>query len=277
MSAAQSMIRTGRRGVTHELWMATADFTSSLKRIKLAWALASHDVVARYRGSLIGPLWITISMGIMVLGIGTLYSQLFKIDTSVFLPYVAIGLVTWGLISGVIIEGCDTFVQAGGMLRQTALPMFTFTWRILLRNLINLAHHGVIVVAVLAWSGGWRSASPWWALLGLALVVLNLGWLSMFAGIVSARFRDVPQIVVAVMQFAMFLTPVFWQASQVPERHAVLAFNPFYYMLDSVRSPLLGAPIDPLTVPVLVMIIVVGWSLTITLFTLTRRRIVHYL
>jgi ABC-type polysaccharide/polyol phosphate export permease len=97
------------------------------------------------------------------------------------------------------------------------------------------------------------------------------------AAIASARFRDVPQIVTSIMQFAIFVTPVFWTPDRFPERHAVLAFNPFYHMLAAVRSPLLGQPVDSLSYGVLIGLAVAGWAASFSVFALTRRRIVHYL
>lgn len=278
MQTAEHMLRTGRHGTLHEFGMAFADLKASTKRIGLAWSLAWHDVVSRYRGSILGPFWITLSMGLMILGMGFLYAEIFKISIQEYMPFVALGLVFWGVIVGVITEGCDTFVHASGMLSQTSLPMFTFVWRTVLRNLINLAHHLIIVVVVLIWFGYWKVANVPMALLGIALVLLNVSWASMAVGIASARFRDVPQIVGSIMQFAMFMTPIFWQPGRMSGKaHAILVFNPFFHMIDGIRAPLMGGQSGSGTYPILAILAVLGWLGTFTIFTLTRRRIVHYL
>lgn len=278
MDSATHMLRTGQRGGLFQLQMALRDLKGSGQRLGLAWSLAWHDIVSRYRGSVLGPFWITLSMGLMVLGIGFLYANLFKIPVNEFLPFVALGIVFFGVMTGIINEGCETFVQAKGMLSQTSLPMFTFVWRTILRNLISLAHHLVIVVAVLTFYGYWGKANPLLALGGLLLMVVNAAWISMIAGIASARFRDIPQIVVSIMQFAIFMTPVFWTPQRFSsENMAVLHLNPFFHLLDAVRAPLLGQTVMPTTYLVLVTMAVVGWVLTFALFARTRRRIVHYL
>jgi ABC-type polysaccharide/polyol phosphate export permease len=277
MQTAQHMLRTGNRGAMQEYGLAFADLKTSLRRLGLARSLAWHDIVSRYRGSILGPFWITLSMGLMVLGIGVLYSRLFHVAVQEFIPFVALGIVSWGLITGTILEGCETFVMARGMLSQTSLPMFTFVWRTVLRNLINLAHHAVIIVAVLAWYGVSPRINLPLALVGLVLVLLNISWISMLAAITSARFRDVPQIVGSVMQFAIFMTPVFWKPDSIRSNHAVLVFNPFYYMLESIRTPVLGGVTAHHTYAILVIMAVAGWIITFATFARTRRRIVHYL
>jgi len=278
MDTATHMLRTGRRGALFELNMAFQDLRNSVRRLGLAWSLASHDVVSRYRGSILGPFWITLSMGLMVLGIGVVYAKLFGSTLGEFLPLVALGIVFFGAISGIITEGCFTFVSAASMLSQTNLPMFTFVWRTVLRNLINLAHHLVIVVAVLVFYGYWRHTNLPGAAVGLVFLVVNAAWISMAIAIASARFRDIPQVVTSIMQFAIFVTPVFWPAERLKgARHAVLDFNPFYHMLEAVRAPLLGHAIAPHTYSFLAILALIGWSLVFSLFAVTRRRIVHYL
>ncbi|MDB5468219.1 MAG: ATP-transporter permease [Phenylobacterium sp.] len=277
MDTATHMLRTGRRGTLFEFHMALRDLRLSAERIGLARSLAWHDVVSRYRGSILGPFWITLSMGLMVLGIGFVYANLFGITLRDFLPLVALGIVFFGTISGIITEGCETFVHAAGMLSQTSLPMFTFIWRTVLRNLINLGHHMVIVVAVLIYYGYWRHANVPVAVLGLVFLVANSAWISMLVAIASARFRDIPQIVISVMQFAIFVTPVFWPAGRLGGHRAVLDFNPFYHMLEAVRAPLMGGHVAEHTYLALAIMAALGWAVTFSVFAVTRRRIVHYL
>ena len=277
MDTATHMLRTGQRGTLFQLQMAGRDLRNSFGRLGLAWSLAWHDVSSRYRGSILGPFWITLSMGLMTLGIGFLYANLFSIELHIFLPYVALGIVFFAVMTGTSNEGCDTFVQAAGILSQTSLPMLTFVWRTVFRNLINLAHHLVIVVGVLIFYGYWRTADAPMALLGLVLMVANASWLSLLVGIASARFRDIPQIVMSVMQFALFMSPVFWKPDRLKDYQAFLDLNPFYHLLEAVRAPLLGTPVAPGTYLFLVGMAVAGWLVTFLIFARTRRRIVHYL
>jgi len=87
----------------------------------------------------------------------------------------------------------------------------------------------------------------------------------------------VPQIVQSVMQFAIFMTPVWWQPARLGKNHPFLDFNPFYHVLEAVRAPLLGAHVSGHTYAVLALMGLVGWLVTFFVFTRTRRRIVHFL
>ena len=109
--------------------MAFADLRASTQRIGLAWSLAWHDIVSRYRGSMLGPFWITLSMGLMVAGIGFLYANLFKVPVNEFIPYVALGIVFWGdrpgpalWLGGAMVLGGVLAVALRAGARQRRLP-----------------------------------------------------------------------------------------------------------------------------------------------------------
>lgn len=268
---------SGRKSYLSEFAETGHDFHESFTRFPLAINLAVQDILSRYRGSILGPWWITIMTMTLVLGIGIEYSALFHQKVHDLLPFVAIGLVFWGFLSTSISEGGDAFVAGAGMIKQTAIPLPLFILRCLVRNLINLAHQIVIVVAVLFWFRIYSGPGMLWALAGLALLVVNLGWLGLILAMVCARFRDLPQIVVAVLQLMFFLSPIFWTPPASLVNNPLVAANPFYFSVESVREPLLKGTMPMQAGTILLPLAVVGWAGTILLYNQTRRRVVHYL
>lgn len=236
-----------------------------------------HDIASRYRGSLLGPFWITATTAAMIGGVGLMYSQLLNMSLAQYIPWLATGIVFWGLFSQVITEGCDSFISSGTIIKQTSIPMGTFIARMLTRNLISFSHQVLIVLAVVVYFGIWRVSNPLLSLAGLVLVLVNLCWVALATGIISARFRDVPQIITALMQVSLFLTPVFWRPESIRTHRFILDGNPFYHMLEVTRRPLLGEPVSLHSYQILLVMALVGWVLTFLLFSRTRRRVVHYL
>ena len=96
MDTATHMLRTGRRGALFEYQMAfgTCALRSSGSTSPGRWPGTTS--VSRYRGSILGPFWITLSMGLMVVGIGVLYANLFGVALHDFMPFVALGIVFFG-------------------------------------------------------------------------------------------------------------------------------------------------------------------------------------
>lgn len=87
---------------------AKEDLLLGLSRWRLAWALARSDITHRYRGSVLGPIWLTISTAVMLVSLGFLYAKLFQIDISVYLPWLAVSLILWNMIAQAIGEACTT-------------------------------------------------------------------------------------------------------------------------------------------------------------------------
>ena len=77
-----------------------ADIAGGVRLWRLAVTLGWLDIRLRYRGSMLGPFWLTISTGVMVGALGVLYSTLFKIDVRDYLPFLALSQVLWGFLGG---------------------------------------------------------------------------------------------------------------------------------------------------------------------------------
>ena len=78
---------------------ALEDLATGLRRWRLPAALARLDIRNRYRGSVLGPFWLTLSTAVMVVGLGLLYSSLFKMELANYLPFIAVSLIVWNMIS----------------------------------------------------------------------------------------------------------------------------------------------------------------------------------
>jgi ABC-type polysaccharide/polyol phosphate export permease len=268
---------SGRTDYLSEFTETGHDFLETFRRFPLALNLALQDILSRYRGSVLGPWWITLMTMTLVLGIGVNYSALLHQSVKDLLPFVAIGLVFWGFLSAGISEGGDAFVAGGAMIKQSSLPLPLFILRCLFRNLINLAHQLVIIVAVMLWFRIYPGANVLLAIPGLIILILNLGWVGLMLAMISTRFRDMPQIVAAVLQVVFFLSPIFWTPPPALKNSLFVAANPFYFAIESIRAPLLHGYTPPQTYLLLAPMAVVGWIATILVYNQTRRRVVHYL
>jgi homopolymeric O-antigen transport system permease protein len=223
---------------------AMADVVGGLRLWRLAWALGWLDIRLRYRGSMLGPFWLTISTGVMVGALGLLYSTLFKINLRDYLPFLALSQVLWGFLAAVVSEACTVFTDAEGVIRSVRMPFFVFSMRALVRNVIALGHNILVIVVVFAIFSMWPSTAALMAIPGLVLWVVDALALTLLLGAFCARFRDIQPIVNSVMQIAFFMTPVIWKPSQLdPSSIEKLAFNPFYDLLDITRGPILGTEV----------------------------------
>jgi ABC-type polysaccharide/polyol phosphate export permease len=238
--------------------------------------LAMLDVKMRYRGSMIGPFWITLSMAIMVGAMGLIYAKLFRQDIASYLPFLTVGVIVWSFVAGQINEGCQTFISAQGLIQTVALPFSVHAYRQVARNLIILAHNLVIFPPVMLYfhiAFSWRVVE---AVPALALLAINSVWIAIFFGIISARFRDVPQIVQNFVTIAFFVTPIFWPPSQLGRWQEIAELNPLFAAVDIVRSPIMGQATAAHSWNIMLDVTVLGWGAAFLLFSRFYSRIAYW-
>lgn len=220
--------------------MAWADVCSGLSQWRLIWRLAILDLRNRYRGSLLGPIWLTMSIAVMVAGLGVLYGQLFRLDVAIYLPHLAVSLVLWNWMAGSLNESCSAFTGAEGIIRQVQMPYSVHVLRCVVRNTLVAAHTLPVPIFVMWLFGHLPGQEALLVLPGIFIVLINMTTLGYFLGMACARFRDVSPIVANVVQLAFFVTPVIWKAELLGEQRVWLLLNPFYNLLETVRGPLVG-------------------------------------
>jgi len=254
-----------------------SDVARALAAWRIWWMLARNDIGRRYRRSSLGPFWFTISMGVMVAGLGIVYTTIFRTSIGEYLPFLACSLVFWTFMSVTIIESCGAFAESEDIIRQIDISNFAFVQRVVLRNVIILGHNIIIIpvtMALLAFAPGW--AAPLF-LVGVLLTIFNLTWLGYVLAITSTRFRDVPLIVQNVMQLGFFITPVMFRPGQLGETHPLVVFNPFAVLLDLMRGPLIGS-IPPLSSYVAATLVgVAGWAFAFWICGRFGKRVIYWL
>jgi ABC-type polysaccharide/polyol phosphate export permease len=258
---------------------ALADIAAATRRYSLIGMLGWQDVRQRYRRSALGPLWLTISMGVMIGTIGIVFGTIFKSPMKEFLPFIAIGIILWGFISTVITEGCTAFIVAEGIIKQLPIPLFVHVLRMIWRNMLILGHNIVIFPIILLAVGTPLHMTAFVSILGFLLLLANLTWIALFLAVLCARYRDLAQIVTSVLQVVFYLTPIMWMPKNLPKRAGMflLDFNPAYHLLEIVRAPLLGDLPYAINWEVSGGLAIVGWGIALVLYGRYKRRIAYWL
>ena len=234
---AKAPVSDSMRRWTLALW----DLREGLRRWELWWLLGMNDIRQRYRRSRLGQFWITLSMSVTIGGIGVVYAFLFNMSLRDYLPYLAVNMIVWVFISGILVDSGMTFMQAENFLRQERLPKTTFVMRLLVRNSLILAHNAVLIPIVFVAFGVSVSWEALLAIPGFVIVFLNGFFVAIVLGIICSRFRDLQQIIVNVTQVAFFVSPIMWQRQQLPQQHGyIVDLNPIAAHLAVVAEPLLG-------------------------------------
>ena len=220
--------------------LALEDLAGGLSRWRLAWALARGDITHRYRGSILGPLWLTLSTAVMLGALGFLYAKLFRMDVTEYLPWLTVSLIVWGVVNQVVTDATTSLTGAEGVIRQMPLPYSVHALRVVMRNALIAAHNLPLIFVVFAIYG---ITPSWMALLaipGFVLMAISGFAAAIFLGMACARFRDIPPIIASIMQIAFFVSAVIWKPEMVGHWQPFMPLNPVFAVMETVRSPLMG-------------------------------------
>ena len=256
--------------------IAWADLRGGLAAYRLAVTLGWLDIKLRYRGSVLGPFWLTLSTAVMVLAMGVLYSQLFHMQLRDYMPYLALSLVLWNTLGAVVSDACVCFTAAEGTIRSIRMPFSIYAIRAVVRNGFVLLHNILVILGVFAYYDTWPGPAALFAVAGLVVWIADSVAACLLLGAFCARFRDIPPIVGSIMQIAFFLTPIIWRPELVGPDARYLVLNPFYPVLALVREPLLNQ-VPPPSVWLAAVIWSTAWCIAAwLLFTRVRGRLAFW-
>jgi lipopolysaccharide transport system permease protein len=252
------------------------DLREGFSQWRVALTLARLDLRNRYRGSVLGPLWVTLSSAVMLAGLGVLYGTLFRIDLANYLPHLAVSLIVWQWIAGFINDSCTTLTGAEGVIRQIRLPYTVHALRAAFRNALTSAHSLPLIPVVFAIFGHLPGPEALLVIPGFALIGINMVAAGLFLGMICARFRDIPPIVSNIVQLAFFVSPILWKPELLGSDTAWMALNPFYAILETVRGPLLEGGGPPLAWLSAVLFTALHVAVAAMLFMRFRARIAFW-
>jgi lipopolysaccharide transport system permease protein len=256
------------------------DNVAALLNWRVWWHLGMADVRNRFAKSFVGPTWILLNLAMWVGGMGVIYGTLFHQPLETYLPFLTIGFVCWGYLSQTITEGGNAFVFAEGYIKQFTYPKQIYVLRVIVNASVPFAIGVGIFFVVATVLGQPFGVGMWWVLPGLMIVLLASYLHATIMAYASARFRDLPHGMTALLQVLMFVTPVFFTVGTLKDRGLdfIYKYNPLYYLIEVVRHPLTKLEAAPAEVYVAVAVYLGLLALVALLVSLRLdRRIVYIL
>lgn len=239
----------------------------------IAWG----DIRARYHRSLLGPLWIVLGLGIGSFGLGYLWSQIWGVPPEQLVPQITIGLLLWYFISACLTEGAVCLINQGEAIKNMNLPKSFFPTVTFIKQLLVFVHSWLIaIVAVFLFDIGF-SVTQLLVIPGLFITLLNLFLIINLIAVLSARFRDLIQIINTAMPILFFMSPILFKMDQIEDLQWVMWLNPITYFIVLIRDPLLGHPPPLMAYQVSIAIFIVLLSLLIIILQKKINRIVGWI
>ena len=267
--------RSGRRGL---FVLGIADLMRGIGNWRLCHLIGLGEIRRRYARSRIGQFWLTISTAIVVAALGLVWSTLWKQPVADLMPFVAVSLIVWTMISGTLGEAATVFASSGPIFLNQGMSFSTAIYSLVYRHLLIFLHNvPTFVIAILLFSvpaGGISLV----ALPGFGLLVVALVWTSYLVAIACVRFRDLTQVVQNGLMVTFFITPILWKPDQIPPgKQYLLYLNPFAALLAVVREPLLGQLPTSYEWTAAAMFSIGGFVVALPIIGYCQRRIIYWI
>jgi len=262
----------------HALSAGWQEVIGGIANWRIAHLLGIGELRRRYARSRLGQFWLVASTGIMVGVLGVVWSMLWKMSLEDMLPYIAIALILWSLITGTLGEAPMVLIAATPIFLNQGMSFSTVVFALVYRQLLIFLHNTTIAALTLLVFQRPLGPEAFLALPGLLLLVVNLAWSAHLIAMACSRFRDLAPVVANLLVVGFFITPVFWQESQISAEHYwLISFNPLATLLSLVRDPILGKvpPADSWLTAILLAVL--GTFATIVVIGRFRHRIIYWL
>lgn len=246
----------------------------------LLYLLVRRDFVAQYKQTVLGPAWHVIQPLFTTIIFTIVFGRIARIPTDGVPPFLFFmaGTTLWAYFSGVLTATANTFIGNAHIFGKVYFPRLVMPLSTLLSKLIGFAIQFVFFIAFLAYfMAQGVDVKVTWAVALLPLLTLMMALYALALGIIisalTTRYRDLAVVLTFGVQLYMYLTPIVYPVSIIPEHwRPWLMANPMAPIIEAFRFAMLGSgTLDPLWLATSMVTILVVLIAGIALFNRVER------
>jgi len=209
--------------------------------------LVIREIKIRYKQTAIGVLWAILQPALTTLILGAIFSRIdrFTTDDTPYLLYVLSGLIVWLFIFNGVGFGANSLLINVNLITKVYFPRLILPSSAVLAGVLDMTVGLLIFIGLgiffEVFPTVWVLLAPLF-LLQAVLLTLSFGWL---LSALNVRFRDVKFALPFLLQIWMFISPIFYPTSILPESvRMIFSFNPLTGILHGLRASVFGQPYD---------------------------------
>lgn len=250
----------------------------SVKELKKIHFIALSEIKLKYRRSIIGPLWITLSILMYTLGISFFFSVVLNRDFHEYVSHVGVGIVFWSYMTTTFSEATHSLSLDKAYYKNLNISYTFFFIKNFYKNLIYLIHHLVYLILFLFVIDELKFSLSSIIMFILPLpIILNI---QIIISILSARYHDTPPIITNLMQLLFFTVPIIWGPNDFDSFESlkqIAELNPFYQMLISFKAVFDTKYLADLNISYIFIYYILSSGIMFWLFRRTLRRISYWI
>jgi ABC-type polysaccharide/polyol phosphate export permease len=199
--------------------------------------LVKRDFISRYRKSILGVLWSLLNPLLTMLVMSWIFAKLFRSEIQNFPVYLLSGQIIFGFFNESTTQAMGSVIANEGIIRKIYVPKYVFPLTRVLSSLVNLFFSFLAFLLVFIATG----AHFQWTMLLIPIPIIyvfifSLG-VAMLMSSLAVFFRDLTYLYGVFMLLLMYMTPLFYPVSILPEwMIPVIGFNPLYHFVDYFRA-----------------------------------------
>jgi len=222
------------------------------------------DTNLRYRSQALGAFWMVAGTLAFVVILGTLYSRVLRSDSETYMAHVAVGFVLFMFLRQSLQLSARLFKKNQSMIQNGYVKYADYVLRMFCGQLINLGYNLLVVIGAVLLTPVQASAAGYVLLLTVPLFFLAGLGSCFFLSVLGARYPDVTELMQTLLRLFFFITPIIWIPSASGKGAAIGGFlyaNPFYYLIEIIRGPLVYGVVPWIEIGVVAAAIPIIWIL----------------
>lgn len=214
---------------------------------ELFYFLAWRDILVRYKQTVIGILWALIRPLLIMVVFTVVFGKLAKLPSE-GVPYpilVFAAMLPWQFFANAFSESSNSLIGNANLISKVYFPRLVIPTSSVIVSFVDFLISGLILIGLMLWYNFW----PSWRLIALPALIVVAFAAAMGAGLwisaLNVKYRDFRYIVPFVVQFGLYISPVGFSSSVVPEQYRLLySINPMVGVIDGFRWAILGSDVS---------------------------------
>lgn len=214
------------------------DMISALKRYRfLIKQLVVRDFKLKYKRSILGVLWSFLNPLLHMTVLYVVFSSLFRFDVEHYPVYLLAGIVMFSFFSEASALTMNSIVNNANLIKKVYVPKYIYPLTRTASSMINLLISMIPLIAAVIFSGIRPSLSVMLAIVPIFCISVFCLGIGMILATLMAFFRDIEYLWGIISTIWMYLTPIFYPISIIPDKVAwIIKGNPIFHYVDFLRT-----------------------------------------
>lgn len=242
--------------------------------------LVEKDIKLKYRRSFLGYIWSILNPLMIMMIMVIVFSSMFRFDIVNYPVYLIIGQTMFNFVNEATTLSINSIMENASLLKKTYVPKYIFTISKVTSSLVNLLFAlGAMFIVFVTCKVHFNIYFLFIPVILIQIYLFSLG-LGLFLAQGAVFFRDVQHIYGAIITAWMYLTPIFYPITALPDeiQHFIVTFNPMYLYITQFRTIVMEGTMPSQTIILpgilisLVALVIGGWA-----FSKTQDKFILYI